>query len=226
MFKETKDRKENLEVFEEIKEARDFFISQLPLGPCFEHLSTDQLFLFYQNFINQDASRSNFEKFLAAIKKDKRDLEEAYRQYLLRKLPREVAQRAEGYDIKQLEEIHTKRRQNHFSMKLGFHVSNAICDNVVSQSKIESVTVIDGKNITVPAGYAHYTFSSKGLPKCRAGYLYFVEGSEFDLRSETMKSYMEAHQKAGWVATARELPILKRLELTDNLVKALGLEFY
>lgn len=220
------------ELTKEEKEIRSFFIDELPMGSRFENSPTDKLFTFYQEFINQDVSLENFKKLLKSADgakmtpEDQEKLNIFYRQYLLKKLPREIAERFKNDGIEQLEEIHAEREKEGYALKLGFHLSDADYREAVPPSQIESVSTIEGKTVVVPAHYSHYTVSSRGLPKFRSGYLYFVEGSEGDIRAKSMPPYVEIHKKAGWVATARPLPILKKVKLTDELTKALKLDFY
>jgi len=230
------------ELQERIKKIRNFFVENLPIlsREAAEKISAKELLKLYQNVINSEPVRENFERAIHFSQQEKLSDEQKdklFKKFLTLKLPRQLIKRwlevlklekEEEIPLEKLEEIHKKREQANSRMLLGFHMANLDYEGseFVPASKIPSTTQIDGQTIEVPVGFSHY--SLKHLYKSvfkRGGkiFLYFVEGSQSDFSPSTQK-YIDAHKEKGWVATARHLPIIFKVEIVPGIEKELGLE--
>jgi hypothetical protein len=244
------DRKESeRRLSPEVAEAKEYFIESLSAilpAERLKQLTPKEAFEAYrQDYLNEAAAFDNFKALLVKygneadrakyldisrpdLDKDKAALTK-YREYLLRKLPREIQEREadvfEGEEamipLARLEKLAAASK-----LFLGYHVSDNLIDEPINISQIESQTGAGADAVTVPAGYGHYSVGHKSLYGFRR-YLYLVEGSSGDLETGVGKRYNEASKARGkdWATSTRKLPILKRLKLTDELAKEFELGF-
>ena len=232
------------ELQERIKKIRNFFVENLPTlnREIVEKKSTKELLKFYQNIINSEPVRGNFERVANEFFPEQQRLsdeekDELFKKFLILKLPRELIKRQletlklekeKEIPLERLEEIHKKREQANSRMLLGFHMANLDYERLgsVPTSKIPSVTQVGGKTIEIPPGFSHYSLGGLYKEVFKRGgkiFLYFVEGSQSDFSSSTQK-YTDAHKEKEWVVTARQLPIIFKVEMTPEIEKELGLE--
>lgn len=220
-------------------------LEKVPLG---------ELFRFYLKIFNSEPNQASFQELEKELlekanlksaqeqngwaNSNKKDID--YLKFLLMKLPKSLRDENnlnfepsafERLDEKELEEIirraeelNKKRAEIKSKMLVGVHISNKKYEKIVPPSQIESVTIQEGKEIIVPAGYAHYSVMPTAYKEVfkRGGevWLYLVEGSESHLDT----AYHEAHKNRGWVASAGSLPIIASFKLDSDLTEALGLE--
>lgn len=230
----------------ELKMVREFFVDALSrflpetAADALANKPTRDLFQLYKAMINSAPTYESFktltENMSAGIDYDSETAREHYREFLAKKTPKELIERqikenhledAESIPLEKLESLHSLREEKNTRMFLGFHVANIEYEEEIPQSKTESVTVVDGKQIIVPRGNAHYSVSENGLYKDvfkRGGkaFLYFVEGSTSDF-GKTSENYRTAHQSKGWINTARKIPILFKTKLTPDILASLSI---
>lgn len=232
------------EIQERIKKIRSFFIENLPVlnREAAENKSTKELLKFYQDIINSEPTRENFERTVSELlpeqeKLSEEEKKELFKKFLTIKLPEQLIKRhleilkleeEKEIPVEKLEEIHKKREQANSRMLLGFHTANLDYENseFIPASKISSTTQADGKTVEIPAGYSHYSLNHLYKEVFKRGdetFLYFVEGSQSDF-SPSIQKYTEAHEEKGWVATARQLPIIFKIKMSPEIEKELGLE--
>ena len=230
------------ELRERIKEVRNFFVENLPIlnRDTAEKMSTKELLKLYQNIINFEPMRENFERIINVFSQEKLPEEkkdELFKKFLTLKLPQELIKRQleilklekeEEIPLERLKEIHKKREQANSRMLLGFHMANLDYEGLglIPASKIPSTTQVDNQTLEVPAGFSHYSLKHLYKAVFKKGgktFLYFVEGSQSDFSSSTQK-YTDAHKEKGWVVTVRQLPIIFKVEMTPEIEKELGLQ--
>lgn len=206
-------------------------------------------FIDWTRELDRESAEELEGRFQETLEKDNK-VAEMWKKFLYLKLPREIIIKQEkeiekrvekeleknpdkkitqeDYEIplNQLQLIHEKRKDN--KMILGFHVAN---NNYEQSGKIpvshkESITVSGGQEIHVRRGNSHYSIKPTVYKDVfRRGskvFLYLVEGSESDF-GFLNQEYREQHIDKGWVTTARELPVIFKIELTPQLERELGL---
>lgn len=216
-FIEQKER----ELTPEVLEAQEFFIEQLSFLADRQKLQQApirKLFEDYKEYINSDATQENFQNLIIKYN-DTESNQDEYREYLLGKLPKELQERNSEKTVKELEEIHGKRKKIGSKMLLGFHVSAQDIPETDTIKESQSESQI-GDVVLQRGGYVqysdnpHYLWSSPAPSR----YLYLVEGSEEDKKINDM----------GWRARAihgQGLEILAKFNLTKELEDVLGLKF-
>ena len=165
------------ELQERIKKIRNFFVENLPTlyRETVERKSIKELLELYQNIINSEPVRENFERVIRVFSQQEKlsdeQKDELFKNFLILKLPRQLIERQlitlklekrEEITLKKLEEIHEKREQANSRMLLGFHMANLDYERLgsVPTSKIPSVTQVGGKTIEIPPGFSHYSLGS------------------------------------------------------------------
>lgn len=232
------------ELQEEIKKIRSFFVENLPIlsHKAVEKKPTKELLKFYQNIINSEPVRENFERMVNELFPEQEKLsdeekDELFKKFLTLKLPQQLIKKQletlrldeeKEIPLEKLEEIHRKRERANSRMLLGFHMANLDYERLefIPVSKTPSTTQVDGKTIEIPAGFSHYSLKNLYKEVFKRGgktFLYFVEGSQSDFSPSTQK-YTEAHKEKEWVATARQLSIIFKIEISPEIEKELGLE--
>lgn len=238
---------------EEIVKFKNFLIENLPaISPeALSKKKAGELFELYKNLINEEASFENFKKFLltCASETEKEIIQElakddvkndilisdAYRKYLLMKLPKELQERQEQISeernepeipIERLERVHERRGDDR--MVLGFHTSpinfwrEPVTKVERAFSRDEFAVPETGKKYCDESAKTWYSADRRQLyfGQTQPKYVYLIEATNSEFR--TKQHYDREH---GAFYSHSPLTALCMLPLTPETMKIFDLKF-